>query len=63
MAAKSCLVQDMGGARIDMAGALAVASSYGVTPDVAAPLLSACGEGLLLGAAEKAEAANAEKAD
>jgi hypothetical protein len=54
----------MGGAEVDMAGAIALASGMGVEPATAATLLSACGEGISLARSDKREQEEAvESAD
>lgn len=39
--------------RVDIAGALAMAAGLGVSPEVAAPLIAACAEGIAMGLAER----------
>jgi hypothetical protein len=46
MAAAGCIVQDMAGARVDVAAAISVAGSLGVEPATAAPLIMRAGQRL-----------------
>ena len=43
--------------RVDVAGALAMASAMGIAPEIAAALVSACAEGARIGLAERKEGA------
>lgn len=53
MATSACIVQDMGGSRVDVPAAISVAGSLGVEPAAAAPLIMQAAKGMDEGAAER----------
>jgi hypothetical protein len=60
-AVAGCIVQDMAGARVDVAAAISIAGALGVDPAAAAPMIMAAAKGLDEGRAEARERDEAAK--